>query len=101
MIADGDAILDALSVGGKVKNAAFAQRGSGVFIILRKGATKREVMHEIGHMLAWKKYGPEYWKLSEAARERLASTFVRDSSLWKRLLPDEQWAELENILSEL
>jgi predicted acetyltransferase len=99
LISKGDDILDAMSKGGSIRNAAFVEKGGKMYIILREGATKREVMHEIGHMMARNKLGPDYWKLSEQAREAMVSSFVRDSSLWKNLLPEEQWAELLNILN--
>ena len=39
------------------------------YVVLRSGATRREVLHEIGDMLAWKRLGAEYFKLSEPARD--------------------------------
>ena len=66
--------------------------------IIRSGATKREILHEIEHALTHKRLGNDaYWKLSESAREHLASTFVRSRDAYKKFTPDEMWEELRRI----
>ena len=58
-------------------------------------------MHEIGHVcscgrsMALNTGKPPI----KPCEKRLASKFVRDSSLWKSLPPEEQWIELLNLLS--
>ena len=95
LIKSGDSILDGMGSG---KNAAFVMRNGRPWIVLRSGATNREVLHELGHMLTHKQLGHKvYYTLSERAREHLASTFVRSRGSYTKNTPDEVWQELKAI----
>ncbi len=68
------------------------------FIVLKNNATKREVLHEIGHALTHRHLGDAaYNKLSKEIREHLASTFVRSRDAFRKMTPEEVWQELKSI----
>ena len=95
LIKSGDSILDAMGTG---KNAAFTMRNGRPYIVLRSGATNREVLHEVGHMLTHKHVGHDaYYALSKPVREHLASTFVRSRQSFSRMTPDEIFQEMKAI----
>jgi len=87
----------------KGKGAAFVIQPNGTFgIFIRTGATKREVLHEIGHLLTFEHVGSKaaYEQLGGAMREHLASLFVltRQGSI-SRLTLSESALENAALLS--
>jgi hypothetical protein len=102
LITTGDSILNGMSKtmedGRKlIPNGAYLIKDGRPWIILRSNATIREVMHEIGHMLAEKHLGNDYRTLDEPIREHLAAIFYRSKVSNARKSPDEIWQELQSI----
>ena len=56
LIRNADSILDSL---GKGKSAAFTVRQGVPGILLRSNPTKREVLHEVGHLLTHRHLGAD------------------------------------------
>jgi hypothetical protein len=74
-----EALLDAMGkVDGTYKNAAFMVRPNGTYgVVIRSNATRREILHEIGHLLTFRHLGADdYAKLGDDVKEHLASLFV-------------------------
>jgi hypothetical protein len=96
LIENGSWYLDKF---GSNKMAGFDWSRSRPVIFLRPGATRVEVLHEIGHGLAYNRLGePFYESLDDPIREAIASAFVTGRSSFTQKMTFEQlFHELENL----
>lgn len=76
---------------GPNKMAAFDWSRSRPVIFLRPGATRVEVLHEIGHGLAYKRLGKSFYEsLDDPIRESIASAFVTSRSSFTQRMTFER-----------
>lgn len=72
------------------------------YVILRNGATKAEVLHEVGHALMYKKLGHDAYEATpKEIREAVASTFTIKMVFSKSMTFEQIENELRNIKVEI
>jgi Metallopeptidase toxin 4 len=101
VLTDQDDIIAKLAARMKIDGASAAfivdKRGKAM-MLLSKNPTRREVLHELGHYLHFRKVGADsYRNLTTSQRESFVGNLLRNSNNWKRFNPDEQWRELNNL----